>query len=61
MAYKKASDGVTDWPSTEQEEKLADMFATLDKLLRKAEKTKNPDKLTAVMKDVTAKLKESKA
>lgn len=53
--------GDRDWPAMEQEEKLSELFQQLDKLLRKTEKTKNPDKMHNLLKDVTNKLKESKA
>ena len=45
----------------EQEERMRDIFAQLDKLFKKAEKTKNPEKIHQMMKDISEKCKECKA
>jgi hypothetical protein len=39
----------------------SELFKALDKLYRKLERQKNPDKITGMMKDVSNKLKECKA
>mmetsp|Transcript_12347 Transcript_12347/g.21861 ORF Transcript_12347/g.21861 Transcript_12347/m.21861 type:complete len:288 (+) Transcript_12347:231-1094(+) len=52
---------MAEWPPMEQEEKLAVLLKATEKLLKKAEKTHNPDKLHGVLKDISTKLKESKA
>jgi hypothetical protein len=49
-----------EWPVTEQEERLGELFARVNKLLKKAEKIKDPDKLHKVMMDITPKLREAK-
>ncbi len=51
----------SEWPLTEQEMRMQELMGQLEKLLRKAEKAKNPDKLHGFLKDTTVKLKECKA
>jgi hypothetical protein len=45
---------------TEQEEASERIFKQLDGLFKKLSKTNKPDKLHALVKDITTKLKESK-
>ncbi len=40
---------------------MAALFTAIEKALKKAEKMKNPDKLHALLKDLSTKLKETKA
>jgi hypothetical protein len=50
-----------EWPEMEQETRCKELFGQLDKMLKKAAKIKDPDKLHNAMKGITAKLKDSKA
>lgn len=52
---------MADWPVTEVEERLGQLFKELEKAFKKVNKTKNADKLHNMMKDITNKLKEAKS
>mmetsp|Transcript_20025 Transcript_20025/g.50810 ORF Transcript_20025/g.50810 Transcript_20025/m.50810 type:complete len:287 (-) Transcript_20025:535-1395(-) len=52
---------MADWPPTEQEERINGIFLKVDKLFKKATKTKDPDKIHQAMKNITDSLKEAKA
>lgn len=46
---------------TEQEEKLQSIYGEIEALFKKVDKTKDDKKLTALLRDVTNKLKDAKA
>lgn len=48
------------WPPTEQEERIQGLFMKLDKLFKKANKSKDPDKIHGFMKDISDTLREGK-
>lgn len=52
---------MAEWPPTEQEERINGIFMKVDKLFRKVTKTKDPDKIHQLMKNITDSLKEAKS
>jgi hypothetical protein len=49
------------WSKTDQESRLEAVFAGLDADFKRLDKTRDPEKAQALLKDVTAKLKDAKA
>lgn len=49
------------FPKTEQEQRCEVMFAELEKQFKKLDKCKKPDKIHAMLREITNKLKEAKA
>lgn len=56
-----APSGMEEWPQTDQEDRVLKVLQTLDKLLKKAERIKDPNKLHNALKSISEKLKEAKA
>lgn len=48
------------WPETDQESQLRGVFSDLEKAIKKLDKTKDAEKLHALLKTITAKLKNAK-
>ncbi len=49
------------FPKTEQEDKLDEIFISLDALYKKVEKVKDPTRAQALLKDANGKLRDAKA
>ena len=65
MAPRKASDtgdaaGDGSWPKTEQELKCEELFASLAKSFKKIKRMKDPEKIHALNKEISAGLKQGK-
>ncbi|MEW5303664.1 MAG: hypothetical protein WDW36_006335 [Sanguina aurantia] len=53
--------GTSSFPKTDQEERCEALFLELEKMFKKCDKFKKPDKIHAMLRDITNKLKEAKA
>ena len=51
---------MAEWPKTEQEDKVEALLSEVEKTFKKLEKTKNPEKLHGLVKDINNKLKDAK-
>lgn len=49
------------YPKTDQEARCEVIFSELDKQFKKLDKCKKPDKIHAMLREITQKLKEAKA